>query len=249
MLSRAAPQHAVEEPAAPPTHGQHHSPEERPPLDAVGQPPARPDESPMAHARRRLQGGPVSETCVRDAAEDLNQYGEKVGVNQLLGECHDPNPRADQPPIPSYLIEEISKQALPREEFGGAERLLPGPAERYYPTRAISQLRCCLFFAARMPADLRCESQRGPGLAGSINTVARRAHRAEHQLIHQGPAPISSRRASGRRRSCLRAPVGAYSVDFVAALVSASLCASQGGGYDFDSERRWHSSAGATYVV
>ena len=40
----------------------------------------------MAHARRRLQGGPVSETCIRDAAEDLNQYGEKVGVNQLLGE-------------------------------------------------------------------------------------------------------------------------------------------------------------------
>ena len=64
----------------------------------------------MAHARRRLQGGPVSETCVRDAAEDLNQYGEKVGVNQLLGEYAIRILR-DKPPDPvSYLIEEISKR-------------------------------------------------------------------------------------------------------------------------------------------
>ena len=76
----------------------------------------------MAHARRRLQGGPVSETCVRDAAEDLNQYGEKIGVNQLLGEYAIRILR-DKPPDPvSYLIEEISKRPFLVKNLAGGTR-------------------------------------------------------------------------------------------------------------------------------
>ena len=134
----------------------------------------------MAHARRRLQGGPVSETCVRDAAEDLNQYGEKVGVNQLLGEYAIRILR-DKPPDPvSYLIEEISKRPYNVKNLRWEERLLPGPSEGYGgAASAVLGLGCCVLFICRVSANLLPKSERGPGLAGSINTVARRAHRAE----------------------------------------------------------------------
>ena len=190
----------------------------------------------MAHARRRLQGGPVSETCVRDAAEDLNQYGEKVGVNQLLGEYAIRILR-DKPPDPvSYLIEEISKRPYNVKNLAGRNAFYRDPRKDTAEQRARFSASAAAYFSS-------AECQR----ICSQKAKEARDWQAPSTLLHG--APIAQNLANTSQGPRLLAPgeqaveegpayarqSGAYSVDFVAALVSASLCSSQGDADRFDS--------------
>ena len=189
----------------------------------------------MAHARRRLQGGPVSETCIRDAAEDLNQYGEKIGVNQLLGEYAIRILR-DKPPDPvSYLIEEISKRPFLVKNLAGRNAFYRDARKDTEEQRARFSASAAAYFSSaecqRICAAKAKEAQdwqapstllHGAPIAQNVANTA-----SGPRLLAPGEQSLDEG-ASYARQS------GAYSVDFVAALVSASLCSSPGDADRFD---------------
>ncbi|CAH0372034.1 unnamed protein product [Pelagomonas calceolata] len=190
----------------------------------------------MAHARRRLQGGPVSETCVRDAAEDLNQYGEKVGVNQLLGEYAIRILR-DKPPDPvSYLIEEISKRPFLVKNLAGRNAFYRDPRKDTAEQRARFSASAAAFFASQECQRICSQKAKEAQDWQAPSTLLHGAPVAQNIAnTSSGPRLLGPGEQSVDEGPAYARQSGAYSVDFVAALVSASLCSSQGDADRFDS--------------
>ena len=82
-------------------------------------------------------------------AEDLNQYGEKIGVNQLLGEYAIRILR-DKPPDPvSYLIEEISKRPYNVKNLAGRNAFYRDPRKDTDEERARFAASAAAYFASQ----------------------------------------------------------------------------------------------------
>ena len=190
----------------------------------------------MAHARRRLQGGPVSETCVRDAAEDLCQYGEKVGVNQLLGEYAIRILR-DQPPDPvSYLIEEISKRPFLVKNLAGRNAFYRDPRKDTIQQRERFAASAAAYFSSPECQKICSQKAKEAQDWQAPSTLLHGAPIAQNIAnTSQGPRLLAPGEQAVDEGPAYARQSGAYSVDFVAALVSASLCASQGDADRFDS--------------
>ena len=190
----------------------------------------------MAHARRRLQGGPVSETCVRDAAEDLNQYGEKVGVNQLLGEYAIRILR-DKPPDPvSYLIEEISKRPFLVKNLAGRNAFYRDARKDTVEQRARFSASAAAYFSSQECQKICSQKAKEAQDWQAPSTLLHGAPIAQNVAnTAQGPRLLAPGEQSVEEGPAYARQSGAYSVDFVAALVSASLCSSQGDADRFDS--------------
>ena len=190
----------------------------------------------MAHARRRLQGGPVSETCIRDAAEDLNQYGEKIGVNQLLGEYAIRILR-DKPPDPvSYLIEEISKRPFLVKNLAGRNAFYRDARKDTVEERARFSASAAAYFASQECQKICAAKAKAEADWQAPSTLLHGAPIAQNIAnTAQGPRLLAPGEQSNEEGPAYARQSGAYSVDFVAALVSASLCSSQGDADRFDS--------------
>ena len=190
----------------------------------------------MAHARRRLQGGPVSETCVRDAAEDLCQYGEKVGVNQLLGEYAIRILR-DRPPDPvSYLIEEISKRPFLVKNLAGRNAFYRDPRKDTIQQRERFSASAAAYFSSAECQQICAKKAKEAQDWQAPSTLLHGAPVAQNIAnTSSGPRLLAPGEQSNEEGPAYARQSGAYSVDFVAALVSASLCASQGDADRFDS--------------
>lgn len=178
----------------------------------------------------------MSETCVRDAAEDLNQYGEKVGVTQLLGEYAIRILR-DRPPDPvSYLIEEISKRPFLVKNLAGRNAFYRDPRKDTIQQRERFSASAAAYFSSQECQRICSQKAKEAQDWQAPSTLLHGAPIAQNMAnTASGPRLLAPGEQSNEEGPAYARQSGAYSVDFVAALVSASLCASQGDADRFDS--------------
>ena len=166
---------------------------------------------------------PMAETTVRDATEDLCQYGASIAVNELLGEYAIRILR-DRPPDPvSYLIQELSKRPFKPKNIAGRNVFYRDARKDSAEVRATLSASAAAFFAT---CQVQCaRTAKAAQDAAAPSTLLHGAPIAQNLVnTATGPRLLASGEQATEGGAHYARQTGAYSVDFVAALVSASLC-------------------------